>query len=1074
MNFAWNEHASPVGMSIDQMLYRIRKDDGSDGLIFDSLTLNDVLADDGVEQFVFDAMVTPFSRLRRKMDQMLRVMNRAIDGLEVTALQVSEPFRRNGVAQVAAVFELSDGQTVTVYFHNPDSTPAKLTPTDEMVSWKWLLNKKDITIVVAPEKGQDLAVREVSRRIMRLADRNGPAFARQNAQRAERLQRITGLKEEVSELEQTLEQRIKALELAQVEAESRALSQKQASAAEGLAALNSIKHFINRNQYRSIADAMRGEEKVFFIDKARLLADIINGMAESYEQDGKGMDATAYLHYFSGSHDWYITEKDSQSGTRQAFGWADLGQGGELGYISIDELTRNNIELNLHFDPTPLSAAVKAATPEQASNIIEPGSDMDVRGDNWNDKIDSMSAEQLAALHKAAGLKSRPNQSFADALKQLHPDDLDIAEAAAVQDLMPGDAEPPVIEIRGDELGVFADTKEGMKEMRAAAFKLLMNRRQEMVVWCPPLGANVGIQREGASKISTAGSDKRKLALVVAIDRIVAGASKVIASEAPYVKEESKKGVVAYHKLRSEVMLDGEALAVRFIVKEKNDGSFSYDYTVHGIDAALDPVKQSGPEGPSAITNYKPAAPADAELVASDQPYVPPQDPKTALDSSSSVKVWQAIPDTKPGDCLEENINQLNDGLNTILDSTSGKMVLNLFIEGEEPEIIEGEGDPEEIAHQEVLAQQEALDLAREQTDTDPSEAQKVLGDYQQGELSAFGLTLAIENPNGHVRSGESKEGNKWQIIMAHDYGYIKGTKGLDGDEVDAFIGPNLQSEKAFVIEQVNREGGIDEHKVMLGFDDEESAKQGYLSCYAPGWDGLGAIREMSLAELKAWLPSASQSAESGATTAADEYRKAFLAERAAFEAEQAEKARQEAEREAIAQQLIAAHKEQEAARRNAERQQRIDAAGTPHPELNEVITFFSDEAPPSVSESRRTMAAIAKVAEVIKEVRGQAPSYQFSTLIDSHWQPERLRAIALAREAYAARTAADNTADRDRAFLQSVIDGTAPDMLASELGDEIAAVLDRHADTPYMMGLLEQAVMAYQAAMLAATANIE
>ncbi|MGL5453188.1 MAG: hypothetical protein ACRDBT_12560, partial [Aeromonas sp.] len=176
MNLAWNDQGSPVGMSVDQLLYRIRKDDGSDGLIFDSVTLDDILSDEGVERFVFDAMVTPFSRLSRKMEQMLKVMNRAVAGLEVTAMQVSDPFRRNGVAQVAAVFELSDGQTVTVYFHNPDSTPSKLAPTDEMVSWKWLLNKKDITIVVAPEKGQDLAVREVSRRIMVLADRNSAAF----------------------------------------------------------------------------------------------------------------------------------------------------------------------------------------------------------------------------------------------------------------------------------------------------------------------------------------------------------------------------------------------------------------------------------------------------------------------------------------------------------------------------------------------------------------------------------------------------------------------------------------------------------------------------------------------------------------------------------------------------------------------------------------------------------------------------------------------------------------------------------------------------------------------------------
>jgi len=49
---------------------------------------------------------------------------------------------------------------LTIYFHNPDTTPNKINPNDELVSWKWLLNKKDITIVVAPEQGKDKWWRE--------------------------------------------------------------------------------------------------------------------------------------------------------------------------------------------------------------------------------------------------------------------------------------------------------------------------------------------------------------------------------------------------------------------------------------------------------------------------------------------------------------------------------------------------------------------------------------------------------------------------------------------------------------------------------------------------------------------------------------------------------------------------------------------------------------------------------------------------------------------------------------------------------------------------------------------------
>lgn len=63
-------------------------------------------------------------------------------------------------------------------------------------------------------------------------------------------------------------------------------------------------------------------------------------MDKTYEQDGKGEESIAYLHYFRGSADWYILEKDSEPEQFQAFGWADLGGGGELGYISIIDLVQ--------------------------------------------------------------------------------------------------------------------------------------------------------------------------------------------------------------------------------------------------------------------------------------------------------------------------------------------------------------------------------------------------------------------------------------------------------------------------------------------------------------------------------------------------------------------------------------------------------------------------------------------------------------------------------------------------------------------------------------------------------------
>ena len=78
-------------------------------------------------------------------------------------------------------------------------------------------------------------------------------------------------------------------------------------------------------------------------------------MPITYEQDGKGNDAIIYLHYFDGSNDWFISEKDIGSEQIQAFGLVSLDfNESELGYISIKELLENEIEFDLNWTPTKI------------------------------------------------------------------------------------------------------------------------------------------------------------------------------------------------------------------------------------------------------------------------------------------------------------------------------------------------------------------------------------------------------------------------------------------------------------------------------------------------------------------------------------------------------------------------------------------------------------------------------------------------------------------------------------------------------------------------------------------------
>jgi len=80
-------------------------------------------------------------------------------------------------------------------------------------------------------------------------------------------------------------------------------------------------------------------------------------MPRPYATDGTPTDdKIVHLHYFSGGSDWYIVERDSSDEQLQAFGLACLqGEYPEWGYISIQELIENGVELDLYFTPRPVS-----------------------------------------------------------------------------------------------------------------------------------------------------------------------------------------------------------------------------------------------------------------------------------------------------------------------------------------------------------------------------------------------------------------------------------------------------------------------------------------------------------------------------------------------------------------------------------------------------------------------------------------------------------------------------------------------------------------------------------------------
>lgn len=140
--------------------------------------------------------------------------------------------------------------------------------------------------------------------------------------------------------------------------------------------------------------------------------------------------------------------------------------------------------------------------------------------------------------------------------------------------------------------------------------------------------------------------------------------------------------------------------------------------------------------------------------------------------------------------------------------------------------------------------------------DTNPTEAQKEAGNYKKGHIKINGFDVTIEQPAGSVRSGKDASGKEWSQVMNNTYGYIRGTESVDGDHIDVFLGPDMNSDMVYVVDQVNTDGSFDEHKVMMGFPSLEDARSAYLSNYEEGWQGLGNITGVALDEFKKWIDS--------------------------------------------------------------------------------------------------------------------------------------------------------------------------------------------------------------------------
>jgi hypothetical protein len=174
--------------------------------------------------------------------------------------------------------------------------------------------------------------------------------------------------------------------------------------------------FVPEHQLPVIKGAKREyQDAIYRINKA------VKDMPTTYSTEGIE-DKKVYLHYFSPSADWHIVEKDmsaSVDGHLQDFGYANLGYGAELGYISIDELKSiKEVNLDLYFEPVRWSSLSGESintdinaykNPYELNRAIEKL--IDSRGDERN-AYDSKDIEFISYYSGYGGLEKFG--SFAD------------------------------------------------------------------------------------------------------------------------------------------------------------------------------------------------------------------------------------------------------------------------------------------------------------------------------------------------------------------------------------------------------------------------------------------------------------------------------------------------------------------------------------------------------------------------------------------------------------------------------------------------------------------------------------
>lgn len=195
-----------------------------DDLLLEAATLEDIeLAYMGNEILVesdeamFESITTTRIRLAQTMRAFVRALNRGLNGTNISAgtdevgeddngrnsiggAIIGRVRRVANIPVLTALIPLTDGQTTSIIFHSPTADGAKIKSSDELVAFQFLLNKRNVTHVVAPIGGRDVSLSQVCQALSNLIERNSEKFKKAKARQDKMKADIDGYLNEADKL----------------------------------------------------------------------------------------------------------------------------------------------------------------------------------------------------------------------------------------------------------------------------------------------------------------------------------------------------------------------------------------------------------------------------------------------------------------------------------------------------------------------------------------------------------------------------------------------------------------------------------------------------------------------------------------------------------------------------------------------------------------------------------------------------------------------------------------------------------------------------------------------------------